>query len=289
MLYVDILNKYKNEAEVAVKSLFKKAKINQDHENDLLLIFVHGFYEKRNVGTGYSPYLVGPGNEGWTNQSQYDFFDQFRNSYLQESKKAHITELKENLNNWEIQYQIITQLEMLVYLKFWESDYVLKQLYNLCHQLLHGRSYDWHKNMKKSGRKDLIENQIINSCKNRAPKFYRYIKSTYNRQIRNAVAHSQFYLIGDRIGFTNYDPNDDHILKGISIEEWEDIFHRTIQLYNYLIGVGKEHHDVYKKEATKRHFGKKIRINREDGSLQYEWLVYLDEQDRWTWYKNVRG
>ena len=285
MLYIDTLDSHRNESKEAIQSLFHKVKKNQSYENDLLLVLLNGFYNESLVGSGLSPFMFGPGIESYTEQTQYDFFHSFRTTYLQKSKAEFLKDKQLN-DDWYRAYHTITQLEMLVYLKLWESDLLLKQMYNLCCRLLHGNPYDWYKTTKGEGRKYLIEDQIIKRCKNKAPKFYHFVSSIYNRQIRNAAAHSQFHISGDSISFTNHNPGDNHNLHQLSVDEWETIFHRTVLFYNSFIGTSQGYFQKYKDEAKYEHFGKKIRTTRSDGNQSYEWVKYLSDRDRWIWYEN---
>ena len=265
MLYIDTLDGHLDESKEALQSLFQKVKKNQSDENDLLLVLLNGFHSEGLVGSGLSPFMFGPGIESYVEQTQYDFFHSFRTTYLRKSKAEFLKE--EQLNDeWYKKYHTITQLELLVYLKLWESDLLLKQMYNLCSLLLHGNSYDWYKTTKGEGRKSLIEDQIIKTCKNKAPKFHRFIDSIYNRQIRNAAAHSQFYILGNHISFTNHDHDNGHDLHQLSIDEWETTFHRTVLFYNSFIRTSQDYSRRYKDEAKDKHFGKKIRTTRSDGT-----------------------
>lgn len=285
MLYLDRLKFFEKEAEIAVGSLFTKAEKNQDHENDLLLVLIHGHYN--DTFKQLSPYMFGDGREGLADQAQYDFFHSFRTSYItKDNRQDFITSLDVDKHKAMKQYHIITQLELLIYLKFWESDYILKQLYNLSSNLLNNKAYDWHKDMKSAGKKSLIEDLIIKASKNKAPKFYNYISTIYSRQIRNAAAHSQFWLSGDNLNFNNFDPQEGHMLKTLQITEWEDIFHKTIQFYNFFIAKRNELNKRFFVEAEDKHFGKQIRIVKNDGTIQFEWLKCIPFPYRWQWYKS---
>jgi hypothetical protein len=293
MLYKDKLDSFNRISQNAVEDFFKKCKQNQSDPNDLLLVILHGFFDEsilqtRKIGNKkLSPYVFGHGYEGLANDTQYQFFHQFRLTYFTNNSREDYIKYNTNENpGWKNYYHIITQLELLVYLKFWESDFILKQLFNMSSNLLHGKEYDWYKSMKDSGKKNLIENQIIRSCKKRAPKFYDYLRKSYSRQIRNAAAHSQFWIVGDHINFNNYDPNDGHCLKTLNIEDWEDIFHRTIMLYNYLIKYTEEFKKEYANEVRGKHFGKRVRITNKGKLIKYEWLRLDESNDRWIWYNN---
>lgn len=121
MLYVDALKSHREESEEAVRSLFRNAKSNQSDKNGLLLVFINGFYDSSQVGSGYSPFMFGLRLEGYTEQTQYDSFHSFRTTFIQESKETYLRG-RQHDNDWYKTYHTITQLEMLVYLKLWESD-----------------------------------------------------------------------------------------------------------------------------------------------------------------------
>lgn len=226
-----------------------------------------------------NPYVIGVGEEGWAAKTQYEYFNFHRLTFVHQKPREHFIKEEIQLNDGLGEYHINIQQEMLVYLKFWESDFILKQLYNLSHRLLHGSHYDWHIDLRKSGRKNLIENQIIDSCKRKSPKFHSYISSAYNRQIRNAVAHSQFYLIDDRIHFNNHDPSDNHCLKVLKIVEWERFFHRTIAFYNSLIGCSIRYELDFKEKARKNESGISLRVTKLN---KEESVMTLNiENDRW--------
>ena len=288
MLYVDKLEALSNESEKATGNLFEKAKKNQSHPNDLLLVLINGFFYDDLVDNHLklSPYVIGQGEEGFADRTQYEFFHSFRTGAIAQSKDELLVDKgKIDKEEFELSYRLTTQLELMVYLKFWESDFLLRQFYNLV-RLIHGESFDWHKKMKDVGRKHLIENEIILKAKNKAPNFFDYISKAYVRQIRNAAAHSQFFIHGDYINFTNSskDAEQNHRLVSLHVDDWEDIFHRTILLYNFFIKFSTEYEKLFKTETIGKHFGKQIRITTKDDKEMIEWVKIHD--DRWMWYVN---
>lgn len=287
MLYKPWLLKYEKEVDLGIKNLFEKAFKNQSDENDLLLVILNGHKDRalENNSIGLSPFVFGLGKEGHAEGTQYDFFHYFRKNALTSKEREEFLAYckKEGIEGYELN----VQLELLVYLKFWESDSILKQLYNLANNLLHGRPYDWFKDMRSTGRKHLMENQIINASKNRAPHFHNIVSTTYDRQIRNAVAHSQYFIMGDTIMLNNYDEEDGHLRHSLKISDWEVLLHKTILFYNSLIKYRHLYQEIYKEETRDKHFGKKVKIYSEDRNiLKEEWIKLTDDGLQWIWYSN---
>lgn len=294
MFYAEKLNQYAESVKKAVDKLFDKAYAKQSDSSDLLLVILHGFYNHELNTTNYrgynfNPFVFGLGEEGMMNLSQFEFWDTFRkNAMIYGSASKHQEYLKSK-NTWHAEQSMNTQIELMVYLKFWESDYVLKQLYNVC-RLIHGQPYDWYKKLGNS-RKHLIEFDIKASSRNACPKFHNLIQESYIRQIRNAAAHSQYRISGDYLNLYNYDPCSGFLLKSITIEKWEEIFHKTMLLYNFIIDNLNKYEQQYREEVLDRHFGHRLRVVKKGGSTEYAWLRLFDPNDigsRWVWYENYR-
>jgi hypothetical protein len=120
-------------------------------------------------------------------------------------------------------------------MKFWETDLVLRRLYNLS-RLARGMSYEWEYNQaffnkRRKVVKEDIQKDLVNVC----PKFYQLIDEIYSRQLRNAVAHSQYYLMYNTINLTNKEENPHYSLYGISYNDWEIMFHKHILFYHHLL------------------------------------------------------
>ncbi len=77
---------------MAVKNLFEKAKRNQSHPNDLLLILVNGFFQEDQLNSQLklSPYVIGQGEEGFTDRTQYEFFHSFRSTFTVDSRSSFL-------------------------------------------------------------------------------------------------------------------------------------------------------------------------------------------------------
>ncbi len=174
---------------------------------------------------------------------------------------------------------------MLAYLKFWEADFSLKRLYNLC-RLANGEDYSWDVEIKS--KKTFIKNETIDRLNNSAPKANVFLHGIYQRQIRNAAAHSQFYLLGEYLNFLNQNEEEGHKLMNIRIEDWELIFHKLILFNEAILKNIEEVSQEYRKIGFEKHYGIQIRTHVEDGSEKYQFLKPHPAYDRWVPYESYK-
>ncbi|MBP6732733.1 MAG: hypothetical protein KA149_11780 [Chitinophagales bacterium] len=292
MLYIEKLKQLEPEVEKVVDGFFKKIEKNQFHEGDLLLVAVHGFYDKRTDESIFlkkmklSPYVFGSGEEGLTNQTQYDFYNAFLSAYVNYGDRQKYLEYLKTDKQAQASYLITLQLELVIYLKFWESDFFLKQLYNLGVNLLHGKNYDWHIDIKNKGKKTFLDIELKDSLRIKAPKFLELFDAIYSRQVRNAIAHSQFWLNNSYLILMNYDPSDNANLKRLTIDEWEEMYHLFVVFYNVFNRKIREFEKTCMQEAADKHFGKPVMLTARDKKTRIEFLKSLPEIPRWVWYKS---
>jgi len=80
MLYTDLLKKTKDLLLPESNKLINKIWKNQNHKGDLLIWHVNGFYEEKALlfesedGFGYSPYVIGHGNSGFSQGSTQNLY-----------------------------------------------------------------------------------------------------------------------------------------------------------------------------------------------------------------------
>ncbi|SJZ84831.1 hypothetical protein [Sediminibacterium ginsengisoli] len=254
MLFEDLLEDKLKVLTPEFVQLFKDAALKQTHEGDLLLVevdggFMQGFSHQEDdlVGKLYS---IGSGHEGHSDRCHNRFIDDYliKNS----SKKSY----KDYLKAFEFSEDRIkeiyaleeeeargVQVEMLIYLKIWEADLFIKRLYQITN-IANGIDYDWHfrikgynrdKSQNTGTRETIIREKIRDRLKQNYPVIGQAITNAYRTQIRNAIAHSTYYLNNRHIHLTNYkkeDPNSQ--IEVLSLEEWYDLFHDTITIYNQL-------------------------------------------------------
>jgi hypothetical protein len=184
------------------------------------------------------------------------------------------------------------QLEMLIYLKFWEADMIIKKLYQFV-RILQGQDYDWYFKIDNSSRgnvnstgkrQDIIRSKIREPLKNISPILYNIIKETYKTQIRNSIAHSNYSFLNRVIGLNNYIEKDPASqLKRISFDEWINIFHNTLVLHNEYINMNNTINKHYGKIAMENNMLVPVLITEKDGK-QYEMLLeYRDTYKDWNY------
>jgi len=289
MLFKETLDRLRPEVETALDEIFQAVLSKQTHEQDLLLIEINGFYEKDydTPDVKISPFLFGPGDWGYeTDHTQYRFFDFYRRTIISELREDYFKDYDTNKEKQDL-YDITLQMELMVYLKFWESDRMLKKLYHLSNLAL-GKNYDWQfEIVKDDSRNLLIRKSIRDPIKDICPKYYQLLKDIYLSQIRNAVAHSDFYITKTRLGFSNVDPTNHAPLGQIDFKTWEERFHKQILFYNGLIGRFQYFHSQYQKQQEDKEFGLEIRLTKNDGSERKDWIkfVHINRPD-WMWYNN---
>ena len=162
MIFKEILD-YKMEAlDIEFDRLFDLIIKNQTHQADLLLVKVNAFYnpevEKWDALPKLNPYVIGPDLDGTSESTHYEFISNYiKNNtstiaHLDYLEKVKITnERNAFLKELESSETYSIQIEMLIYLKIWESTLFVKNFWQLI-RLMNGSSYDWHLKIKKYSR-----------------------------------------------------------------------------------------------------------------------------------------
>jgi len=283
MLFKETLDRLRPEVEAAVNELFDAIQRNQSHPQDLLLTRI-GRYDGPGM-TGYKPF--GPGEGSWEREAentQYEFYDFYRRQY---ETAPRVEFFKNALADEQLLKSVglSMQLELMIYLRFWETDRLLTKLYHYT-QLALGTPYNWQYRIDPDmKRHKLIREDIRDPLQTICPTYYALLKRMYRSQIRNAVAHSQYYITGHHIGFNNYKAGTYSDLTQKPFDWWEAIFHTVILFYNELI-----RHDQQLNDRAKRQdqlsAGAGIQIKYTDPTLGKEDLVYWKynyERDIWDW------
>lgn len=294
--------------------LFSKIIENQKHTGDLLLIQENGFYNPdvlswNGLDEKMSPYMIGPGHDGHSYHTHYEFIHDYRSKAITDIKiSEYLEELKysperineiDRLKSYESQ---TIQLEMLIFLKIWEADYFIKMFYQFA-RLLHSKSYDWHFKIAESNRdamatgnrQMIIRELVCDKLKDEFPIIFQAFKIAYNSQIRNSIAHSKYSIISRAIRLNNYIEKDlASQLQSISFDDWIEMFHTTLMIYNEQIGLINKSKKYYSDLAENNDNIVQVQINRkypeETEEIQYlEYRKFDDDSGRWTWFKQNRS
>ncbi|MDP4210963.1 MAG: hypothetical protein Q8928_19345 [Bacteroidota bacterium] len=247
---------------------------NQSHIGDLLLFHVNGFYQEllddftSVEGRKLNPHVIGPGMDGHSEQTHYDFIDQYRQTNIAASLFSEYSEqIKFNPERQKeidelVYFESTTiQIEMLIYLKIWEADLTIKKMYEFV-RILNGEPYDWYFKVAESSRdknctgtrQDIIRLLIRDKVKTISPVLYDWIKDSYKTQIRNSIAHSNYAIFGRNISLNNFIANDPASqMTSLEFNDWTDIFHKTLVLHNELIWLSNTINDVYGSKALENY------------------------------------
>src|SRR6185437_3779327 len=279
MLYKETLDLIRPIAAEAINELFYIAFKNQVHAQDLLIVIENGSYKPDMLNfkpTPLLPYVIGPAEEGFCEQTMYDFYHSYRTKvYPRQETHERLNKKDKEVIEME---EMTIQLELMIYQKFWETDLILKRLYQLT-QLALGKQYEWEFSINNfSSRQALIREKVRDELKTVCPKMYSFIKSIYRSQLRNAAAHTQysFHPMSRIMHFTNTEPRTQP-LRVLSFDDWEQYIHGVIMLYNEMIRAKNEYGSIY--AATAQKAGGKLPIFF-PGKGEYMY-VYDPEFKRW--------
>ena len=287
MIFTETLRKCEKEVSDAVNELFETAFKNQKIDTDLLLIIIHGYYDKKHLEfhkrEKLSPYVFGPEHIGHSLYAFYEFFHFYRAAPISKKKFLKVMQNKDKKEEMEYQERLALHLELMIYLKFWESDLLLRQLFNLTN-LATAKYYDWDSILSYT-RRPFIRNHIQAPIKDICPKFFQLIEDTYSTQIRNAIAHSKYYFLGRNLQLANKDDQEYYIYANIPFDDWEVRFHKTILFYNFIIGNIQKYDKLYQDEVKDKHFGLSLSTPRLNnlGLRKNQWVKYDDRFHRWLW------
>lgn len=303
MIFKDKLEEKGRLIKSEIDKLLDIAWKNQAHVGDLLLLHINGFYQEDTLiwnenhpENKLNPHVIGPGSEGHSEQAHYSFIHKYRTTNISEYTypeylKLHewTQERKEEIDKLVDIEETSIQLEMLIYLKFWEADMIIKKLYQFT-RILNGEHYDWYFKICESNRdklctgtrQDIIRKKIRDKIKSHSKILYQVIKDTYKTQIRNSIAHSNYSFLGRNIHLNNFIKDDPHSnISSLSFDEWVDIFHNTIVLHNEYIRMNNLINEHYAQIAKKHNNIMEILITEKDGKQYPLYIEYRPEWKDW--------
>lgn len=307
MIFIDQLKEREKILNPEFENLLDLALNNQSHIGDLLLLKINGFYDESfagfttDNGKKLNPHVIGPGSSGHSESTHYSFIHKYRTTNIYESSYSEYLKKHEWSSEGSKEIDELVeleetgiQLEMLIYLKFWEADMVIKKLYQFM-RIINGEHYDWHFKIQESSRdknctgsrQDLIRLKVRDRLKDYSTLFYDLIHKTYKTQLRNSIAHSNYSFLGRNIDLNNFIKDDPYSqLHGLTFDEWIDIFHNTIVLHNQYIRMNNMINDFYADLALKNGNEMEIRITEKDGKQYFLYVEYRPEWQDWKYKQN---
>lgn len=282
MLFQQILSDKAEHLLPEFNQLLNEIYKNQTHGGDLLLVSEHGHYypeaEKWDNGdTKSSAYMVGPGDIGHSQSLHHNFIGTYLRKHLSvESYDEYLAKFKWSedrvveIEQLQMDDFYGVQEEMLIYQKIWEMDLYIKYWYQLT-RLVYGEDYNWHFEIHQNKRNDkgkkrhvIIRELVRDRLQTKYPKIYAAINTAYKSQVRNSIAHSKYSFLGRYIHLNNYiEGEEGSEIEVVTFEEWADMIHTTIVLYNMvniiLNRADEAYFQFYNNEMPE---GVQIRINK---------------------------
>lgn len=212
------------ELEQEVKSIIGGAFVKAFNKSstDFVLLMARGGYHKHldRPDNDLTPFVLEDRGDFLMDLTRKKFFVRYLNNYVDRLKSGNM------VSGDDMEYEVTTQL--MIYSHIWESHLFLNQLARLA-GIQRGIPYLWKTKLKQDGKKNFINRHIIDVFKKTDEAITYLIKKCYSDVLRNAFAHSTYYIYGGML-----QPNHDMIFDGpsISFEQWEEIFVRAV-LFSY--------------------------------------------------------
>lgn len=271
--YLDI-----HEAEVrkGLQDIFNSAKEKMQHSGDLLVCQQNGF-----IGFSESP-SVGLGEEGLNSMAMLNSIS-IRGIGDLTDDEDYYNKLGGYFDG-TTEFEHSLQREKSVYLNIWESNFFLRVLTQVVN-LSNGLEYDWHLNisaMTQTGKSNHIREQVIKRL-DVVPSFQKIISIAYNRNIRNAIAHSQYHCVQGGIWYDNYGSDKYADLQAIGFNDWEQKYSMTYFLFIGIFQTLKQFKDEFYYPLSKKLNGKGIPIRIPEGEQKWSERYIYPNHNGETW------
>ncbi len=272
-------DKYNEEVRIVIRELFNICKQTMKHPGDLLVCQQNGF-----IGLG-APSL-GLGITGLNYMQQLNQIVYPGIGKTTNDNECFVNSRSISFNGTTDFEQSIEE-EMHRYQLIWENGYFLKTLKEISH-LLNGENYDWELDIDsktRATRSNYIKDAILTKFST-APKFQNLLEEAYNKDLRNAIAHTQYRLIQGGIVLTSIKDDNHQPFYGITFEKWEEIYSKAWFLLRYIFSGLNDIMELYYVPLAKEKISGGIPILIPNGKKWSETYVYYFERgNRWTFHK----
>lgn len=272
-------DKYNEEVRIVIRELFNICKQTMKHPGDLLVCQQNGF-----IGLG-APSL-GLGITGLNYMQQLNQIVYPGIGKTTNDNECFINSRSISFNGTTDFEQSIEE-EMHRYQLIWENSYFLRTQKEISH-LLNGENYDWELDIDsktRTTRSNYIKDAIITKF-SKTPKFQNLLEEAYNKDLRNAIAHTQYRLIQGGIVLTSIKGDNHQPFYGITFEKWEEIYSKAWFLLRYIFSGLNDIMELYYVPLAKETISGGIPILIPNGKKWSETYVYYFERgNRWTFHK----
>lgn len=280
MLRKNKVDIYNNDVCIAFYELMNLYKDRMVESGDLLLCQQNGFLTTAGPAVGIG--ITGYNCSKQLNQLLFDGIGD-----VTEDDECFL----KSRNIWfdgTADFERSVQKELNRYQNIWENKYYLRVLTQLAHLLNH-EPYDWALDIEKETKRNTsnwLEHKIIDRFKD-STKFYDIISSAYQRQGRNAIAHSQYNFVQGGIILTNIESTKDSSFSGLTFEQWEEIYSKSWFLLLYIFQGLKQVIEEFYVPLCKETLsgGIPIAVPSKSGASILKPLFYFERGDRWSFNK----
>ena len=174
------------------------------------------------------------------------------------------------------------------YQLIWENGYFLKTLKEISH-ILNGENYDWELDIDsktRNTRSNYIKDAIIAKF-SKVPNSQKLLNEAYNKNLRNAITHTQYNLIQGGIVLTNLKGDNHQPFYGIAFEQWEEIYSKERFLLRYIFSGLKDIMELFYVPRTKETISGGIPILIPNGKRKWAeiYAYYFEKGNRWIVHK----
>ena len=219
---IDRFIKLEIEIKGVIRESFEKA--IKKSTADFVLLMARGGYHKHldRPDIDLTPFVLEDREDFLMDLTRKRFFVRYLNNYV-DRLNNRIT-----LNSEELEYEM--NIQMMIYCHIWESHLFLNQLERLA-LIQQGKEYLWKSEAPFNSKTNFVKHKIIDRFLKTDENMVNLIVKCYSDDLRNAFAHSTYFINGNRI-----QANKDAIYVGpsISFEEWDDMFVRSVLLSYHL-------------------------------------------------------
>lgn len=272
-------SKYNEEVHGIIHELFNTCKNAMAHSGDLLVCQQNGF-----IGFG-SPCL-GPGDTGL---NYYQQLNQIINPGLGDITMDDdcFKKSRDLFFDGTSEFEKSVEQEMHRYQLIWENGFFLRTLKEISH-LLNGEHYDWELDIDsktKNTRSNYIKDAIIAKF-SKCPRFQNLLQNTYNRYIRNSIAHTQFNLVQGAIILTEAKFWEQPLVS-FTFEKWEEIYCKSWFLLRYIFKGLEDIMELFYRPLAKQTIsgGIPILVPSDKQKWHETHVYYFEKGNRWVFRK----
>lgn len=246
--------------ERAVKEIYQKIESSTDY----VPFLAFGEYIEENEKTEMGPYEIGNRTDGFKDDAWLRVLMTFLNSSYSFSNE-NTSDSKESIF-----------FETMLYIHIWESRPYLRFLKRIAN-LLSADEYLWKPKIKDRTKSVFLEQHILPDLKRKNLKIVEIIEKGYNKQIRDAIAHNEYWhnLTRPELIFENYKSNPDRIDK-LHYNKWTEIFVHTFLLAYHLRSYFEQQKKNLDDNKCKTGFEVKL-IDKGNSSI--DGLIFFDKEN----------